>query len=113
MNRATRGGVNATLIKSHRFAPSFEIHQQSVFSLNNIELVVVPTQLPLEAVANSPQAGRFLAHQHRATMTYLAKKRCFPYSFNANEQNMLPLCTKNQEIFEQRLPAEECKAFVH
>ena len=46
-------------------------------------------------------------------MTYLPKKRCFPYSFNANDQNMLPLCVENQEIFEQRLPAEECKALVH
>jgi hypothetical protein len=55
----------------------------------------------------------FSANQDPVTMIYLPKKCGFPYSFDADEQNMLSLRIKNEEIFEQRLPAEECKAFVH
>lgn len=46
-------------------------------------------------------------------MNYLLKKRCFAYALAPNKQDVPSLTIKDAEIFDQHLPAEECKAFIH
>jgi hypothetical protein len=46
-------------------------------------------------------------------MIYLPKKSCFTHPFGPNDQYMLSLSIKDAEIFDQRSPAEKCKALIH
>ena len=41
-------------------------------------------------------------------MIYLPKKSRFTHPFGPNDENVLSLSIKGAEIFDQRLPAEEC-----
>jgi hypothetical protein len=83
MKRATRGGVVATPSSATQ-----QIRQEPVLAFHDVHFPVGPTELPLESLANSPQARGFLAKEKGKELTHLTQKNAFPNTGGPNDQEM-------------------------
>jgi hypothetical protein len=101
------------VIEHNRFTAFFQMSEQPVFPLDDVELVMDPSQLSFQAVANATQTRCLFTDQQRTMLPNLSQERSLPDACRSHDEDVLAQRMQTAQLLELFVAAEECKAFVH